>query len=167
MAPIWTPLIFESIAANADSGTRASAQDAGRAVSVSFPNSRRERSIPRLLRHVEATWRGRCYLKAVGEADDARRQGKRGVCRRAGSGLGAEGQLAPSPYCCCEPRLFAPFCWRYRTTDSYFNALAASSAVRPSVFAALTSTPCSTISVTASSINRSRSPRSGWTHGVP
>jgi hypothetical protein len=34
--------------------------------------------------------------------------------------------------------LFAPFCWRYRTTDSYFNALAASSAVRPSVFAALT-----------------------------
>src|SRR5512138_3726510 len=67
MAPIWTPLIFESIAANADSGTRASAQDAGRAVSASFPNSRRERSIPRLLHHVEVTWRGRCYIKALGD----------------------------------------------------------------------------------------------------
>src|SRR5262245_21672048 len=88
MAPIWTPLIFESIDANADSGTRASAQDAGRAVRASFPNSRRERSIPRLLRrqerkdrqgrkahdqHVFACLRSlrstrrRCYIKALGD----------------------------------------------------------------------------------------------------
>src|SRR5262245_56413589 len=94
MAPIWTPLIFESIDANADTGTRASAHDAGRAVSASFPNSRRERSIRRLLRRQERkdrqgrkahdqqvlalfaffafidVERRRCYLKALGDRVD-------------------------------------------------------------------------------------------------
>src|SRR5216117_2514241 len=45
IAPIWTPLILESIVASAGSGTFARIQDAGRPASVSFPKSRRERSI--------------------------------------------------------------------------------------------------------------------------
>src|SRR5229473_3450407 len=42
MAPIWTPLILDSIFAPAESGTFASAQDAGRPASVSLPKSRLE-----------------------------------------------------------------------------------------------------------------------------
>src|ERR1700687_5077260 len=53
----------------------------------------------------------------------------------------------------------APFSTRNVTTVSYLRAFAASSAVRPSVLAALISTPSSVSSFTASSVSASRSPR--------
>src|SRR5262245_14311277 len=58
----------------------------------------------------------------------------------------------------------APFSPRNFTTVSYLSALAASSAVRPSRSAALTSTPDAAASFTASRVSASRSPRFGGTH---
>ena len=55
----------------------------------------------------------------------------------------------------------APFSTRNLTTRSNFSDVAASSAVRPSVLAALTSMPRSTASLTVSSTSVSRSLRSG------
>src|SRR5437667_7896215 len=61
----------------------------------------------------------------------------------------------------------APFSTRNLTTVSYWRALAASSAVRPSVLAAFTSTPSSAASLTASRVSASRSRRGGGTHSAP
>src|SRR5262249_47655114 len=61
----------------------------------------------------------------------------------------------------------APRARRNVTTVSYLAALAASSAVRPSVFAAFTSTPSSTASLTASSATASRSARPYGIHASP
>src|SRR5437867_3168459 len=55
----------------------------------------------------------------------------------------------------------APFSIRNATTVSYLSAFALSSAVRPSVLEAFTSTPSSTASLTASRARASRSARSG------
>ena len=63
--------------------------------------------------------------------------------------------LTPAAYFPVVPAR-APCSTRNVATRSNFRARAASSAVRPSVFAALTSTPCSTAMATASSIRASR-----------
>src|SRR5262249_45298564 len=62
---------------------------------------------------------------------------------------------------------FAPFSVKNWITLSYRSARAASRGVRPSVFAAFTSTPSSTASFTVSSVRASRSERSRSAQAAP